>query len=86
MHARHLRQAKQIVHSDLSKWTRPGLNPDGTHVKFRHAAAQTPREGFIELQNYGGVRVWFRNIRLKPLSDRQPKYTGKEPFESVLAK
>jgi hypothetical protein len=77
---------KQIVHSDLSKWTRPGLNPDGTHVKFAHAAARMPREGFIELQNYGGVRVWFRNIRLKPLSDRQPKYTGKEPFESVLAK
>jgi hypothetical protein len=77
---------KEIVHSDLRKWTKPGVNPDGSHVKFGHAAALMPREGFIELQNYGGASMTFRNVRLKTLSDRQPKYTGKEPFASVLAK
>ena len=42
------------------------------------------REGFIGLQNYGGKAICFRNIRLKPLSDRKPQYTGKEPIEDVL--
>jgi hypothetical protein len=45
-----------------------------------------PREGFIGLQNYGGAPVWFRNVRLKPLSDRQPRFTGAEPIEQVLGK
>jgi len=30
--------------------------------------------------------VWFRNIRLKPLTDRKPQYTGKEPIADVLRK
>jgi hypothetical protein len=77
---------KEIVKADLSKWTEPGKNPDGQHNKFPHAIGSLPREGFIGLQNYGGVPVWFRDIRIKPLSTRQPKFTGAEPIEDVLGK
>jgi Domain of Unknown Function (DUF1080) len=76
---------KEIVKADLSKWTTPMQNPDGHHNKFPHAIAALPQEGFIGLQNYGGVPVWFKNIKLKPLSKRQPKYTGTEPIDSVLS-
>jgi hypothetical protein len=30
--------------------------------------------------------VWFRNIRLKPLSERKPQFTGKEPIAQALRK
>ena len=42
------------------------------------------RKGFVGLQNYGGVPVWFKNIRLKQLTDRKPKYTGAEKTADVL--
>jgi len=77
---------KEIVKADLSQWTTAHQNPDGTPNKFLYAIASLPREGFIGLQNYGGKSLWFRNIRLKPLSDRKPQYSGKEPIESVLSK
>ncbi len=77
---------KEIVKADLSKWTVASKNPDGQHNKFPHPIAELPKEGFIGLQNYGGVPTWFRNIRLKPLSNRQPKYTGDEPIDQVLGK
>ncbi len=76
--------SKEIVKADLSKWTTPMQNPDGHHNKFPHAIGSLPQEGFIGLQNYGGVPVWYRNIKLKPLSKRLPKYTGKEPIASQL--
>ncbi len=76
---------QQIVKADLSQWVKAHLNPDGSPNKFPHAIAALPREGFIGLQNYGGAALWFRNIRLKPLSDRRPKFTGQEPIEQVLA-
>jgi hypothetical protein len=28
--------------------------------------------------------VWFKNVRLKGLSERKPKYTGKEKIGEVL--
>jgi hypothetical protein len=75
---------KEIVRTDLSRWIKAGQNPDGSHNKFPHAIGELPREGFVLLQNYGATPVWFRNVRLKPLSDRKPQYTGKEPIEQVL--
>ena len=75
---------KEIVRADVSRWTTPHQNPDGSHNKFPHAIGALPHEGFICLQNHGGTPVWFRNVRIKPLTDRQPKYTGKEPIEQVL--
>ncbi len=75
---------KQIVKANLDQWTRAGQNPDGAHNKFPYAIGALPREGFIALQNYGATPVWFRNVKLKPLSDRKPQYTGKEPIAEVL--
>lgn len=76
---------KEIVKADLSQWTTAGMNPDGTHNKYKkYARGALPQEGFIGLQNYGGVPVWFRNIRVKELSDRKPKYTGAEKTADVL--
>jgi hypothetical protein len=77
---------KEIVKADLNLWVTPKQNPDGTHNKFTYAIGSLPREGFIGLQNYGGVPVWYRNIRLKPLSDRKAQFTGKEPIDQVLKK
>jgi hypothetical protein len=76
---------KEIVKADLDRWTTAGQNPDGQHNKFPYAMGSLPREGFIGLQNYGGVPVWFRNIRIKSLSKRQPKLTGEEPIQDVLS-
>lgn len=77
---------KEIVNAILSKWSTAGQNPDGHHNKFPHPIGALPKEGFIGLQNYGGVPVAFRNIKLRPLSKRQPKYTGAEPIADVLGK
>jgi hypothetical protein len=77
---------KEIVKADLNQWTTAKQNPGGAHNKFPHAIGSLPREGFIGLQNYGGAPLWFRNVRLKKLSDRKPQYTGKEPIEQVLKK
>jgi hypothetical protein len=77
---------KEIVKADLNQWATANKNPDGSHNKFKYAIGLLPREGFIGMQNYGGVPVWYRNIRLKPLSDRKPQFTGKEPIEQVLKK
>lgn len=75
---------QEIVKADLNRWTKAGQNPDGGHNKFPHAIGVLPREGFICLQNYGATPVWFKNIRIKLLSDRKPQYTGKEPINEVL--
>ena len=75
---------KEIVKANLDRWTKAGQNPDGSHNKFPHAIGALPREGFIALQNYGATPVWFRNVQLKSLSNRQPQYTGKEPIGEVL--
>ncbi|MCX7049491.1 MAG: DUF1080 domain-containing protein [Candidatus Sumerlaeota bacterium] len=77
---------KKIVKSDLNQWTTANQNPDGKHNKFPYPIASLPREGFIGLQNYGGAAVWFRNVRIKALTDRKPQYTGKEPIADVLKK
>ena len=75
---------KQVAKADLNLWKTVGLNPDGSHNKYPHAAGALPREGFLRLQNYGGAPVWFRDIRIKPLSDRKPRYTGNEPIAQTL--
>jgi len=80
---------KEIVKADLNQWTIPHTKPDGSQNKCPHvpdAVGTLPREGFIVLENYGAVPVWFRNIRIKPLSDRKPRYNGNEPLDQVLMK
>jgi len=77
---------KEICFADLTKWSVARKNPNGQENKFPYPIGALPQEGFIGLQNYGGVPVWFRNIKLKALSKRQPKLTGQEPITDVLAK
>jgi len=57
---------EKVVEMDLDQWDTPGKNPDGTRNKFKYAWRDMPRKGRIALQDHNG-RVWFRNIRLKPL-------------------
>lgn len=56
---------EQVSEMDVSRWTEPGRNPDGTENKFRYAWADLPRLGHIGLQDHSG-RIWFKNIKLKP--------------------
>ncbi len=55
---------EKIVSVDLSLWTEPGKNPDGTDNKFKKAYKNMTQKGHIGLQDHGG-KAWFRNVRLK---------------------
>ncbi len=57
---------KKVNEVDLSKWTEPYRNPDGTPNKFKYPYNQMTRPGYIALQNHGNP-LWFRNIKVKPL-------------------
>jgi hypothetical protein len=52
---------------NLDHYTETGKNPDGSENKFSIPLKYWPRAGYIGFQNHG-TPVWFRNIRIKPLS------------------
>jgi type 1 glutamine amidotransferase len=56
-----------IIDMDLDRWTEANRNPDGTGNKFRTPYRDMPRKGHIGFQDHGNP-VWYRNIRIKPLS------------------
>jgi len=56
----------QSVDADISQWTTPERNPDGSPNKFKTALAELPRTGRIGLQNHGDV-VWFKDIQIRRL-------------------
>jgi len=64
-----------IVHANLSQWTTAGQNPDGSRNKFARAYATMRQQGRIGFQDHGG-RVWYRNIRLRPLPPYRPPVGG----------
>jgi hypothetical protein len=70
---------KRVVNADLNTWTT-------SSGKTLYPLGLLPREGFIVLENYGAVPMWFRNIRIKPLTNRKPQHSGKEPIGNVLRK
>ena len=57
---------KRIVYMNLDLWTTPHENADGSRNKFKTAYKDMPREGHIGLQDHGR-KVWFRNVKIKPL-------------------
>jgi hypothetical protein len=75
---------RETVRAELTQWTKPHRNPDNRTNKYEQAISALPREGFIGLHNYGGAPVWFRNIRIKPTTERKPRYTGKENLEDII--
>ena len=52
---------EQVTEMDLSGWTTPGRNPDGTPNKFNRAYCEMTEAGYIGLQDHNS-RIWFRNI------------------------
>lgn len=52
---------EQVTEMDLSGWTAPGRNPDGTPNKFNRAYCEMTETGYIGLQDHNS-RIWFRNI------------------------
>lgn len=59
---------EQVSRMNLDDWTQPGKRPDGSEHKFSGIVYKDhPRSGYIGLQDHG-FPVWFKNIKLKPLS------------------
>lgn len=55
-----------ITSMDLDEWTVAGKAPDGSPNKFAVTYKDMPRIGQLALQNHG-TKVWFKNIKIKPL-------------------
>lgn len=57
----------QVVSTvNLELYTEPNRNLDGSYNKFDRPLKDFPRSGYLGFQQHGG-KVWFRNIKLKPL-------------------
>jgi hypothetical protein len=57
---------QKVIDADLDRWTEAHKNPDGTPNKFSKPFKDSPRRGYIFLQDHGAP-VWFRNVYIKKL-------------------
>mgnify|MGYP001235735803 CR=1 FL=1 len=57
---------QKILSTDLDRFQRKNLRPDGTRHKFPFAYKDHPREGYIGLQDHG-ADCWYKNIKLRVL-------------------
>ena len=55
---------EQIIDMDLSRWTTPGRNPDGTPNKFNRAYCEMTESGYIGLQDHNS-QIRFRNMEIE---------------------
>jgi len=53
-----------VVEVDLSRWTTPGKNPDGSENKFEKAYCEMVDAGHLGLQDHGG-HCWFRELKVE---------------------
>ncbi len=67
----------EVQKTDLGRFDKKNVRPDGTPHKFPFAFKDHPRRGYIGLQDHGSD-CWFKNIKLLDLSKR-PKRSGTEP-------
>ncbi len=59
-----------VTQCDMSKWTDPKKNPDGTDIPawLSKPMASLPTKGKIGLQGkHGGAQIYFRNVKIKQL-------------------
>ncbi len=58
-----------VSEMNLDQWTEKDRRPDGTRHKFDTVFRDHPRAGYIGLQDHGG-ECWYKNIKLKRLSEQ----------------
>jgi hypothetical protein len=58
---------EQVSTINCDEWTEPGKRLDGSANKFKKAAKDFPRKGYLGLQDHGN-NVWFKNIKLRVLT------------------
>lgn len=56
----------KVIRADLSKYTQPHRNVDGSGNKYDRALKDFSRTGRIGLQAHGGA-VWYKNVKIREL-------------------
>ena len=67
----------EVQKTDLGRFDKKNIRPDGTPHKFPFAFKDHPRRGYIGLQDHGSD-CWFKNIKLLDLSKKTTR-PGTEP-------
>ena len=53
---------------DLASWTDKGKRPDGSSFPLPLALKDLPAKGPIGFRDDYGIPVWYKNLKIKPLS------------------
>ena len=57
---------EKVCEMNCDEFTKPKERPDGSKAKFRKAAKDFPRKGYLGFQDHGHL-VWFKNVKLLEL-------------------